>query len=331
VFAQVRDDVDWAGVASERERHLVAVDQPLVLISQLGRSGGTLLMRLFDGHPQCHAVPHELGTLFPGRRTLLGGVERAWAGLHDPNLARRFESGHRQVKKSLHGDKTVYPFELPPALHRALFARCLARFPRPTERDVVDCYMTAYFNAWLNNANLAGDKRWITGFEPNAILNGPAMRRVADIYPEGRIVSVLRDPWSWFASARLWSERWRELSPALAEWKRAAEAALALLSARGDAMRLFRFNDLVGRTEATMRDLASWLAIDFDPVLLEPTFNGRPARANSSFPVANTGVLADVLTHGTSGLSQEEVAFISDDVGSFYEKVMATIEKSASG
>ena len=37
-----------------------AMTQPLVLISQVQRSGGTLLSQLFDGPPQVHAHPDEL-------------------------------------------------------------------------------------------------------------------------------------------------------------------------------------------------------------------------------------------------------------------------------
>src|SRR4051794_41532305 len=40
--------------------HLVPVRQPLVLVSQVQRSGGSLLSQLFDGHPQCHAHPSEI-------------------------------------------------------------------------------------------------------------------------------------------------------------------------------------------------------------------------------------------------------------------------------
>ena len=43
-----------------RRESVIPVDQPLTLICQAQRSGGTLLARLFDGHPQCHAHPHEL-------------------------------------------------------------------------------------------------------------------------------------------------------------------------------------------------------------------------------------------------------------------------------
>jgi len=40
--------------------HVSPVTSPLVLISQIQRSGGSLLSQLFDGHPEVHAHPHEL-------------------------------------------------------------------------------------------------------------------------------------------------------------------------------------------------------------------------------------------------------------------------------
>ena len=43
-----------------RLKNTINVDQPLVLISQIARSGGTLLSQLFDMHPECHVHPHEL-------------------------------------------------------------------------------------------------------------------------------------------------------------------------------------------------------------------------------------------------------------------------------
>ena len=43
-----------------RLEHVVEVREPLVLVSQVQRSGGTLLSQLFDGHPECHAHPSEI-------------------------------------------------------------------------------------------------------------------------------------------------------------------------------------------------------------------------------------------------------------------------------
>ena len=49
--------------------HTRPVTSPLVLISQVQRSGGTLLSQLFDGHPELHAHPHELKIGYPTKYT----------------------------------------------------------------------------------------------------------------------------------------------------------------------------------------------------------------------------------------------------------------------
>ena len=42
-----------------KSENIITVDQPMVLISQAPRSGGTLLKRLFDNHNECHVYPVE--------------------------------------------------------------------------------------------------------------------------------------------------------------------------------------------------------------------------------------------------------------------------------
>ena len=51
---------DYEALCRVRLEHLIEVREPLVLISQVQRAGGTLLSQLFDGHPECHADPFEL-------------------------------------------------------------------------------------------------------------------------------------------------------------------------------------------------------------------------------------------------------------------------------
>ena len=62
-------------VPPARPRELVRVDQPLVLITQVQRSGGTLLQRLLDGHPQCHVLPFQF-------RGVDGAIKRAVSDPH---------------------------------------------------------------------------------------------------------------------------------------------------------------------------------------------------------------------------------------------------------
>src|SRR5918912_1876755 len=56
---------EFHALLEQRLERPVAVRQPLVLISQVQRSGGTLLSQLLDNHPQLHAHPHELHIGYP--------------------------------------------------------------------------------------------------------------------------------------------------------------------------------------------------------------------------------------------------------------------------
>src|SRR3954469_11381449 len=57
---EVDDLTDYRALVRARLTHVVPVKEPLVLISQIQRSGGTLLLPLLDGHPECHVDPYEL-------------------------------------------------------------------------------------------------------------------------------------------------------------------------------------------------------------------------------------------------------------------------------
>ena len=56
---------EYRALVDQRLAYLVPVREPLVLVSQIQRSGGTLLSQLFDGHPEVHAHPHELKIGYP--------------------------------------------------------------------------------------------------------------------------------------------------------------------------------------------------------------------------------------------------------------------------
>jgi hypothetical protein len=69
-----------------------------------------------------------------------------------------------------------------------------------------------------------------------------------------------------------------------------------------------------------MEQLAARLGLTMSPTLLEPTFNGRPIRANSSAPVARHGVLADRTTAYRESLDAETIARVDELAGDLYER-----------
>jgi Sulfotransferase family len=254
---------EYRSILEHRLKYLVAVDQPLVLIAQVGRSGGTLLVRLFDGHAQCHVVPYELQQTFRGMSLDLRPAA-AWQSLvADKLFARR------------------RPFVLRPGLQRAIFEASVEQLDDPGPREVLNCFFTSYFNAWLDNANLRSTpKRWVVGFEPRGATKLDAYRRH---YPDGRVISLIRDPWSWYASRGQKKVKWGDVEVALDTWRAQVSAALELHAESPRSVALVLFSDLLGRTEATMRALAGWLGLDFEKSLVTPSFNGLPVAARSSF------------------------------------------------
>jgi hypothetical protein len=305
-------------------RPLARVDQPLVLISQAQRSGGTLLLRLLDGHPECHVAPFQLRGLDAAAKRPPQSVREAWRLLWDPKLARRYEAGHRQRKHDVLEDEDVFPFELEPERQRSIFEACAQAHAAPSLRDYFDCYFTAYFDGWRDYANREGRKRWVVGFEPAVARSLSRRSALRNVYPDGRVISVVRDPWSWYASARRWEPRWAAREAALDHWCEVARGTIKWrrhARKAGGGMRLVTFETLLSETEPTMRLIAEWLGIEFRRELTVPTFNGRPIRANTSFRDVATEVSTKPLERARDELSPEDVDYIESRAGPLYRRL----------
>lgn len=324
----------------QRTRHLVEVREPLVLVSQLQRSGGTLLSQLFDAHPQLHAHPQELHTGHPKKEVWpeldLGADPGEWfATLYEGAAGTSFQQGYQKAasRRTADGAEETFPFLFPPVLQRAIFDAAVERLRPDSRRAIFDCYMTSYFNAWLDNQNLyARHKRWITAFAARLSSYEESVAGFFETYPDGHLISIIRDPRSWYLSAR----RYRDLEPsehkdrdygtiesAIDLWVRSAAAAEAARGRYGDRVYLMSFEDLLTDTESAMRSLASHLGIEFLPTLLEPTFNGLPIKADSSFAVGDHGVSTEPLTRYRELLGQEEIDYVDEHATPLYERVMA--------
>ncbi len=296
-----------AELSSARLARPVRVVEPLVLISQVQRSGGTLLSQLFDGHPECHAHPGELH-IGPGKAhwpalDLSRSPERWFDTLFERITLEFVREGYSKAAPGARraGTYDVLPFRFDPGLQRRIFLAC-ARGAR-TEREVLDAYMTSYFNAWLDNANLAaGPKRIVTGFAARLAMNRPDLAAYFRTYPDGWLITIVREPLGWFESSRRYQPRYRDVDRAVKTWRRSTKSSLEAKERRGDRVVLLSFEQLVRETEPLMRRLGARLGISFSDALLHPTFNGLPIRADSSGPVRAYGVLSDRAdTPGTLG------------------------------
>lgn len=145
--------------------HIRPITCPLVLISEIQRSGGSLLSQLFDGHPELHAHPHELKFGFPRKFNWppidVNDSPMRWLRiLYEDSTIDHFKTGYRKQKNL---DET-FPFIFLPSVQKEIFLAYVESLKTFGIRDVFDAYMTSYFGAWLNDQNAFGDKKYLTGF-----------------------------------------------------------------------------------------------------------------------------------------------------------------------
>jgi len=291
---------------------LVPVEQPLVLVSQTQRSGGTLLNTLLDGHPQLHVHPWELHTGHPTKHDwpaldLAAGPDEWLDLLREPILGRLFADGYRK-HPLVKGD--LLPFTVVPSFVDRLFRVLCADRPPVSQRQVLDRYFTAFFNAWVDCQGLRNTpKLWVAGFGPRLAWGESRQRFHAD-YPDGRIVSSHRDPRAWWASASAFSGRYGEFDEAMALWRQGATEAIAAKRESPARVFLLTYETLVTEPERTTRALADWLELDWDPLLLQPTFNRQPVPANSSHGIPAPGIRSDSIARWRDVLSAETVEAI---------------------
>jgi hypothetical protein len=272
---------DLSRICSE---HVLPVTSPLALIAQIQGSGGSFLSQLFDGHPELHVHPHELGFGSPEKsiwpRIDLSDGPTRWFGILFEHIVSEYNrEGYKQNKE----DKETLPFIFIPTLQKEIFLKYLDSVQFITPRDVFNAYMTSYFGAWLNNQNYYGSKKFVTAYTMRLAMIKENVKSFFEVYPDGRLISVVRDPKSWFPSAReRWPGSYADVGQALSAWNKSAQAMLWNKEKYENCVCLIQFEDLIMKTEAVVRYLAEFLGIGFDDILLTPTFNKLPIKTDTS-------------------------------------------------
>jgi len=305
--------------------HTRPVTAPLALISQVQRSGGTLLSQLFDGHPELHAHPHELKIGYPTKYTWpkidLSDNPNKWLEtLFEYSVLSHFKKGYKKEKKR----DDAFLFLFLPSVQREIFLHYLDSIDSLTLRDVFDGYMTSYFGAWLNNQNSYGKKKFIIAFTARLAMSSDNMESFFEIYPDGRLISIIRDPKNWYPSAIRHRPRvCRGIRDGMDLWKKSAQAMLRNKDRYGDRVCILTFEDLIGKTASVMLYLAGFLEIEFENILLEPTFNKYPIRANTSFEAEKNGIINSTLQRYKT-LAREELEFIENTTEELYGQVLSS-------
>ncbi len=245
-----------------------------VLIASMRRSGGTLLVRLLEGHPECSVFPFE--HCHTSKKAVYRWQDDRLFRFMSPGKKIRVCDFGKNFQRKLtryHGDvdSTAFRRDLIELASRTHSVRALYR-------PAASLYFQHFHAASLRPSLVNHCARL-------CILAPWQIRR---IFGDHRLVVSVRDPRAVFSSL----EHKRNQSydetiiPAFCnEWKQSVERYHL-----GDARAIsFLFEDLLSDPERVMRSLAAELDISFDEALLDPTRLGEPAKANTSF-LRSTGI-----------------------------------------
>jgi hypothetical protein len=259
---------------------------PLILISQLPRSGGSLLSQLLDGHPQLLVYPWEMTIGYPVKNDwpildMRDTPDRLFAQLFDAELGYLARKGYRKRGKTKQKEKRL-KFKYSPLDHYLSFVASLPQ--SRTQRAVLDTYFDTFFRSWRRDPK---DALYVAGFVPRLASRPQAVAGYFRDFPDGRLVTIIRDPADWFASRRAHTKngevRYSDVREEMALWNQMASLALTYRKEHGDCFLLLSFKELVTDRAATMRRLSAWSGIDFDPSLLSQTFDSKSIYPNTNF------------------------------------------------
>ena len=281
-------EVSGSVLRGRKRRWVIDVHQPLILISEVQRSGGTLLSQLFDGHPQCFSHPEEIYWGRPQKWNWPNidisklSTREIFNTLHEPWIDAYGGAGFYRKKP---GYTTEYPFVFDLTLQRTIFRDQCKKFSIQTQRDVLNAYMTSFFNGWVDYQNLySPDKKYITGFTPRVLVESSAEQFFAD-YPDGYIISLVRNPEDWYVSARkhAYFSTWADNVEALmARWTESTVATIRARKQYPGKVLVIQFESIITDTAEIMKQICDHVGISFSNKLLRPTFNGLDIRSNSS-------------------------------------------------
>lgn len=286
----------------------------LVAISAWNDSGGGFLNRLLDGHPALRVWPYEL---------LLGSDEVApdrlspdwfrgrfrWPRLHhllheqggvlfDYISDGELRSVLTDPLQSKHRD---YLVRLDLARWRERVGEAWSLVRHRTQASFLETYVDTFFE------ELDGGAKSDAPLLAHCPVLSLDAERVWNDFPDAKFVHVMRDPRAGFADMHRRHPTLTSESYA-AKWSLVNQHAVMLAAQRPSHFYVVTLTALLARREDTMRLLCAFLGLDYNPVVLAPTWQGRALYSQSMGPfggVPEASMLAEAEKCESLSIDQE--------------------------
>ncbi|MBI3316636.1 MAG: sulfotransferase [Candidatus Omnitrophica bacterium] len=294
-----------------------------IFIGGLNRSGTSLVLRLLDGHPKLLVYPTEncmirdyfsVDSKHPIRKGMDEGMASRDAQKvfdHIRIQPRAWQLTRLRIKASaeLLWQRHPHPERISDvftSFNIQDFEKCFIVTLNliSSEWDIghlVRAWNFSYF--WtLGIQDMTKFSGWVSKC-PNSENHYGAY---LSLFPKGRTIHILRDPRAIFISAKekkkfsgqgqrelLSLQPFKELVLSIQtyknRWAKVAEASQLYPS----DFKILKYEDLIQNPQREMEKISHFLGIEYDAILLTPTFMGDPWYANSSFELQKdkTGII----------------------------------------
>jgi hypothetical protein len=301
------------------------VKAPMILISEVQRSGGTLLSQLFDGHHNCLVHPSEI---------MINHSKYIWPNidmnnscdivfkllkLKEEHMIHKFLINRYSKLSAGRGEKIkTLPFCFDKKKFNYFFSMLCSSSKPSTQREALNKYFSAYFFSWIDYQNLYTKKKYVVGFTPRVNMMPNNVDLFFRDYNDGFLISLIRDPRDWYASAKLHSLEYDSIDKSLDLWQLSVEQSIKNKEKYGSKVILINFESLLVNLDKTMKKLCTLIDLPFSNTLLNPTFNTMPIASVSSHR-SSTGVNQDAIGRYKKKLSKNEITHIENRVIDIYE------------
>lgn len=310
---------------------------PLLLITQLHRSGGTLFSQLLDGHSAIQAHPHELFIGKPEKwdwpmlADKLADPAAVFTSLQEEKIAA-IGAGGLFIKpgsnKAAKGQEV--PFTYSVDRHREIFTSLYQQALAKSQRFAIQLYLDTFFLAWPEY-KASGRERFVSCFLPHIVMHDGSMLRLFTDFPDLLLVNLIRRPDTWLAS--LVNHISLDLSDQiqviknLERWRASVKRILILHE--NPSVRSFAtsYEALVSDPRSELERFCAFSGLTFEPIMLLPTVGGFPVLPNSSYRHSSSGINKESLAL-RQPLSEAVAQIINDRYLPVYAKAQKRLDAS---
>lgn len=308
---------------------------PLLLITQLHRSGGTLFSQLLDGHSAIQAHPHELFIGKPEKwdwpmlADKLADPIAVFTLLQEEKIAA-IGAGGLFIKpgsnKAAKGQEVPFTYSID--RHREIFTSLYQQAVARSQRFAIQLYLDTFFLAWPEY-KASGRERFVSCFLPHIIMHDESMQRLYADFPDLLLVNLIRRPDTWLASLvnhiSLDLSNQKQVARNLERWRLSVKKILALQANPSVQSFSTSYEALVSDPRLEMQRFCAFAGLAFEPVMLLPTVGGFPVLPNSSYRRSSSGVNTDSLVL-REPLPEDVASLVNDRYLPIYAKALKRLD-----